>query len=217
MSRKAGVRGGRGSPSNTFPREGTILERGATEYLGCPDDRALEPGDPPCLCYFTKPLRCLRKTVEAPGWHKRASAAPPTTITTALPEPFWVSKYFKANSLTGHTPAKPKSQMTYRCGAWGGVRCSLGLFARNSSVIAWLWLFPIFCLWPAPPHLGLALAWGRSPRASCLPWGSVLLQWEQDYSSACFLSSIACKPILSSLPPGTTVAPLSPGWCHLRL
>lgn len=53
----------------------------------------------------------MRRRVEAPGWHKRASAAPPTTITTALPEPFWVSKYFKADLLTGHTPVKPKSQV----------------------------------------------------------------------------------------------------------
>lgn len=53
----------------------------------------------------TKPLRFLRMSVVTPGRQDSDSAAPPMTMATALPVPFWDSRYPMARRVTGNSPA----------------------------------------------------------------------------------------------------------------
>lgn len=71
-------------------------------------------GDPavthPCRrAMRTKPLRFLRMSVVTPGRQDSDSAAPPMTMATALPVPFWDSRYPMARRVTGNSPAAARS------------------------------------------------------------------------------------------------------------
>lgn len=71
-------------------------------------------GDPavthPCRrAMRTKPLRFLRMSVVTPGRQDSDSAAPPMTMATALPVPFWDSRYPMARRVTGNSPVAGRS------------------------------------------------------------------------------------------------------------
>lgn len=88
---------------------------GGDEALGTPGTRGGgSAGDPavthPCRrAMRTKPLRFLRMSVVTPGRQDSDSAAPPMTMATALPVPFWDSRYPMARRVTGHSPAAGRS------------------------------------------------------------------------------------------------------------
>lgn len=57
---------------------------------------------------LTNPFLCFTTTVLTPGEDARDSAAPPITITTALPLPFWERRWARLDLLTGQWPDQMK-------------------------------------------------------------------------------------------------------------
>lgn len=63
---------------------------------------------------LTNPFLCFTTTVLTPGEDARDSAAPPITITTALPFPFLERRWARLDLLTGQRPDWTK----FRCGVF---------------------------------------------------------------------------------------------------
>lgn len=99
---------------------------------------------PLCSASFTKPLRFFRVTEFMPGAQSRDSAAPPTTITTALPVPLCDRRWSIELRFTGQIPEKSIININYSfhtfCKSWqscqakkaiGFQKASRGLYRKN--------------------------------------------------------------------------------------
>lgn len=63
------------------------------------------------MAILTKPFLLAKSTLKVPGWASRASGAPPTAITTALPPRLWRSGYVALFLSEGIRPAKLKQKL----------------------------------------------------------------------------------------------------------